>query len=298
MSFRNWLFNPPLAVGLISALLMAGASLSNYQHQSQSTQKRSDEQLADAVQGVNSTRIAPIARGEVPRRQPNPDRNEWRQEEDLVAQQDMAKWAWWMMLASFMSIAVAAVGVWFVKQTLDATRAAVVEAKRGSEAAQDAVEVTRATSQRQLRAYIAIQGGSFSLVNLIEGGRGVAFHVELKNLGQTPAYGFSTWVKPPRILPFDAIPFGDPTPLSERTGFSIVGPGASAHIQYTIRLEDADFDAIRNKTRRIYVWGGADFTDIFDQSRYFIFRSCSSEGIFDIGQPLAMAAHKAGYESN
>jgi hypothetical protein len=43
----------------------------------------------------------------------------------LYAQQDAAKWAYWAMLATWVTFAVTSLGVWFVKATLNATLQAV-----------------------------------------------------------------------------------------------------------------------------------------------------------------------------
>jgi hypothetical protein len=51
------------------------------------------------------------------------EKSEARQ--DLYAQQDMAKWAFWMLIVSTATFGITAVGVWFVKGTLEATLVAV-----------------------------------------------------------------------------------------------------------------------------------------------------------------------------
>ena len=165
------------------------------------------------------------------------------------------------------------------------------------------VEGSSDTSERQLRAYVTLAGGQMRIVNLTGGGLGVSIDIELKNSGQTPAYGFTTWVRPPEVHDKDAVPFGPPTPLSERTGSSIVGSGANVTVNYTIPLTDQD--AINNGSKRIFVWGGADYTDAFGVARYFHFRSASGPSIVNVDatgrinwQGWSLQPHRLGYEAN
>ncbi|MCO5082280.1 MAG: hypothetical protein M9955_11555 [Rhizobiaceae bacterium] len=72
-----------------------------------------------------------------------------RDDADLRAQQSMAVWAFWMFVASALSVVLTGVGVVLIWRTLLHTRdaaihagAAVLEAKNATKAAQDAVDVT------------------------------------------------------------------------------------------------------------------------------------------------------------
>lgn len=159
------------------------------------------------------------------------------------------------------------------------------------------------TAERQLRAYVTVVGGGISTVHLREGGIGLQVTVELRNASQTPAYRFSTWIKPPEILPNDAVPYGLPASLEERTGFSIVGPGGSAHITYVIPLTDVA--SLVSKNKRLFVHGGADYQDAFGKDRTFIFRSVSGEPmclVSGTGDPvlqgMPLQPHRSGYDAS
>jgi hypothetical protein len=79
------------------------------------------------------------------------------------------------------------------------------------------------TNQAQTRAYVGIEGGYMRYVDLVEGGRGFAIHIDIRNYGRTPGYHLTSWVKPPAVLPSDAVLFGEPVPVADRLGSSIIG---------------------------------------------------------------------------
>jgi hypothetical protein len=68
---------------------------------------------------------------------------------DLIAQQDMAEYAFWALAISSISTVVAFGGIFFVFQSLMEARKASVVAMRG-------VEATWRTGQAQIRAYISV----------------------------------------------------------------------------------------------------------------------------------------------
>jgi hypothetical protein len=114
--------------------MLAGTGLYQHQTKGYGAQRSTEQQLSYTKDGITRSRVSPIAVGQTPPRDPNPKREEWRQEEDLEAQKKMARWALVAWIVSLAGVAVTGVGVWFVKQTLEATRAAVVEAAKASKA--------------------------------------------------------------------------------------------------------------------------------------------------------------------
>jgi hypothetical protein len=157
----------------------------------------------------------------------------------------------------------------------------------------------RRTSKRQLRAYVTVVAGGIKLVHLVEGGFGVAVHIQLRNFAQTPAYKFTTWMKAPEIQPPEALPFTAATPVEKRNGTSIVGPGADIHLDWTISVAPDQLLEIQTDKRRVYVWGGADFVDAFDEPRHLIFRDRNGRGRFqEAGDTLALQPHPLGYDAN
>lgn len=163
-------------------------------------------------------------------------------------------------------------------------------------ATRELVEDAAQNAEKQLRAYVAIQGGSVVQAN-VDGGPGYRVLVEFKNSGQTPGYKFTTWMRPAEIRPIDTVPFGLPLPKEERNGSSIIGPGAGANqIRFGV-WSPAEIDEIRKGTKAIFIWGGADYTDIFGHDRHFIYRIAIS-GLEDSGGGWALKPHKLGYDAN
>lgn len=106
-------------------------------------------------------------------------------EYDLKAQQDMAAWAFGMLIVTVWLSVITLVGVLFVGWTLRETRRAV-------KAADDAVKVTRDMGEAQTRAYLHaefVKIGTEAFSG--EDGSNIKFVAEIQviNSGATPAYG-------------------------------------------------------------------------------------------------------------
>jgi hypothetical protein len=153
-------------------------------------------------------------------------------------------------------------------------------------------------SERTTRAYIALHGGSVVLAT-VDNAPGFHVAIELKNFGLTPAYSFTTWFKQPPILAPGALPFTAPTPLHERGGASIIGPGSSAWLNRYCRFEGSDIDDVRSGKKAIFIWGGTDYTDNFGNRRHFIFRQrISGQPSMTQGQGWGLSPHPVGYDAN
>ena len=143
---------------------------------------------------------------------------------------------------------------------------------------------SRETAERQLRAYISLDGGSARIVgtidkNIVEG------FVNLKNCGQTPAYNCKSWVRieigTTSSLPFDQTSFG--------RGAVIIGPGTPFNLPVHWPLNPADLAALRAETKKIYVWGETEYVDIFGHNRFFRFYQQNGKEIPGKGWPLETA---------
>ena len=149
MSPNDWLRNRPLVL-VIGLLIVYGIiALHNQYCESGGRYNCAQEQAANSLD-----RLIVI---ETPPAVPDPDRDEWRDEQDLQAQRSMAVWARWMALFSLAAVFVTAAGVWFVRDTLVATREMVREAQRGTAAANRAADETRRIGEAQVRAYLGIR---------------------------------------------------------------------------------------------------------------------------------------------
>ena len=87
---------------------------------------------------------------------PNPERREWREEQDLEAQRQMAAWALGMLITAVFSVESAA-GVVYVKRTLELNRKLLVEARNTTRAAEQAILVQMRIEQPLLRAEEALE---------------------------------------------------------------------------------------------------------------------------------------------
>ncbi|MDP3368651.1 MAG: hypothetical protein Q8M32_02245 [Brevundimonas sp.] len=112
-------------------------------------------------------------------------REDQRAEYDLSAQNRMAEWALWMMIVAAVTTALTAVALWFIKGTLDATREAVREAKRGSNAAVTMAAASHDRFIAERRPWMAQR--KIEPVEPMEHME-FAFKVHFQNLGASPAF--------------------------------------------------------------------------------------------------------------
>jgi len=109
------------------------------------------------------------------------EKSETRQ--DLYAQQDAARWGFWSVILAATSTSFTALGVWYVKRTLDATLRAVEDTSDATVAMKDANAIAETMGKAQVRAHISVQNLTFSIS---PEGRWTAAY-EIRNNGQTPA---------------------------------------------------------------------------------------------------------------
>ncbi len=106
--------------------------------------------------------------------------------QDLYAQQDMSKWAFWMMIVSGLTLFVTGLGIVWIRDTLTETRRAV-------RAADDAVTVTREIGETQTRAYVHVESAEVRWLNSLGQFAGTSRQdvmciiTTIRNTGSTPA---------------------------------------------------------------------------------------------------------------
>lgn len=101
--------------------------------------------------------------------------------EDLQAQQDMALWAFWLLLASIAGILVSFAGVLLLIATIR-------QGRDGLKVADAAVGVTREIGRDQVRAYVEISKVTFYWGT--PRGKHPQFKIHIKNHGETPVKWF------------------------------------------------------------------------------------------------------------
>lgn len=177
----GWPLLRPVGVGIAVALSLALAGLANHYKQSGDYDGRAQQHAADALQVVGDAAVPPVAALQAPPANPEPDREEWRSEQDLQAQRDMAYWAMVVAIASGLSVVVTAFGVWYVRQTLEATRATVGDVAKTAE---EAVEANRIMREDR-RPWVDIEFNGIEDFRWTP--RSVAMvRLKVENVGKTP----------------------------------------------------------------------------------------------------------------
>lgn len=176
MSYRDWSFFFTVGLVLVFGLILSG--LLNNSRERDRGYDAAKEQYDSAYE-----RSAPPAvRSQSLVSDIEAYRQEWREEQDLRAQRDMAQWAWLMMVASFAGVGITAVGIVFVAQTLVTTRAAVDAANRTADEA-------KRIGEAQVRAYMSIS--NVSIIFVSDNGKIVpGIEMKIGNSGNSPARNF------------------------------------------------------------------------------------------------------------
>jgi len=119
----------------------------------------------------------------------NSSREDERAEQDLNAQREMAQWAkgmlWATLIIGMGTIITTAVGVWFVKRTLDSTNIAVVETSKATVAMNEANQIMR----EEQRAWVAVDFVAGSSVSYSLDSNSIMLELDInpENFGSTPA---------------------------------------------------------------------------------------------------------------
>jgi hypothetical protein len=159
---------------------------------------------------------------------------------------------------------------------LSIIRNGLVDAKEASDAARQSAEVadkslrlSSETAQRQLRAYIFIEGGVVRALKTNAGRSLIRVEFITKNSGQTPAYSFKSWAKL-EILDATIEPLYD-TPKMVDQSFDTIGPGTTREAFLSKEITNDDFARICNRNQIVRVWGRYEYKDAFEAPRYFNF---------------------------
>jgi len=153
MFSRDWIRHPALGVILFAIIGLGPLALKQHQHPSSGGYDGASEHYQSAYNCAVST----SAEREPPVANKNPKRDEWRQEKDLQAQQDMALYALWIATVSSIGVAVTLAGVIYVAKTLNVTRIAAeatAEAAKSSKTAANAALLTAQAYQLSERAWM------------------------------------------------------------------------------------------------------------------------------------------------
>lgn len=124
---------------------------------------------------------------------PSPATGEDHEKRDLAAQEASALWAFWMVVASFASVFITAVGTAFLYKQIVLTREAVEDTGRATEAMQRQNEISEEGLEAQARAWLNITISDPPRMHIYNGVPTIRGRVFVENIGKTPARGV-TWV--------------------------------------------------------------------------------------------------------
>ena len=196
----------------------------------------------------------------------NTDGDARREQDDLNAQKEMARWAKPLFWAAFAQAVLSAVGIGLIFVTF-------LETRKAAKSAEDIVEVTRTSAERQLRAYL--HAGQLQVVNMLPG---KVPHVVfgLKNAGQTPAYDVSlSFVAFASANPDDVRIFGVTTSPTRKMRLHF-GPGQAGNNIGTLEgmnfLGSEDIHAFVRREWGIGIAGYVTYRDTFKRVRRTVFR--------------------------
>ncbi|WP_156459517.1 hypothetical protein [Brevundimonas sp. Root1279] len=178
---------------------------------------------------------------------------------------------WTMVAVAGLQLLLTLGGLLYIRWTLIETRRAVSESAKATDAARDAVKVTRDSALAQLRAYIHV--GSLRVVDMRPGQIPKAQFVT-KNAGQTPAHAVITRM----------VFFTDPDPTQTKlhglhvpleVSRATFGAGQEAWIDFPDTGEPLTQDQINGFETGKWGFGLAgyiSYRDIFGRFRRTIFR--------------------------
>jgi hypothetical protein len=177
-----------------------------------------------------------------------------------------------------------------IRESLTDAKSAAKAAERAAKATEDAVELSRQTAERQLRAYVIASACDVDRRGP-EGAALVVVGTTIKNTGQTPAHDLKVVsrtdvLEHPIRMPFDFTLISGPDPsrdvlgAGERTGSESVAERPFTGDEM-MRAQDPEGGF------RIYTWGCVTYRDVFGGERYTNF--CSSL-IFVDGEAIAHAS--------
>jgi len=165
---------------------------------------------------------------------------------------------WFMAALGGVATIISVWAVVLLRQTLRATRDAIGEAERTTVIAEQTLEETRLSNERQLRAYVCVDSVGLRWEN----NRTAFAKVTVRNAGQTPAYQFTH---------INGLFVGTDDDGSEPPHISIndLGPGIEMHgTCISDPISDHDWDAVRKGTIPLYLVGDISYVDAFGKSRF------------------------------
>lgn len=213
----------------------------------------------EAIEGPKSDLIADEGADE---RQ----RQEHREIADLQAQQDMAVWAKLMTWATWVGVFLTAVALLLIWRTLHHTRVASQAAVAAVIEAEKTVEITRQIGMAQVRAYVAIIN---AVIHEFAVGKVPFVRVQIKNGGQSPAYGLRAKSQLKIAIPHNAMKIGFGMLNSNRQSVATLNSNATVAIELRFGkvLDHTMLERIKTGQEVIVVGVYVSCRDVFGRRR-------------------------------
>lgn len=129
------------------------------------------------------------------------------------------------------------------------------------------VDDAKDTAQKELRAYLGAANGT---LYFILNSNHLRAAIELRNSGQTPAQKVSYAIDGAIRLPDDKTPFKE---LVSGQRNQPIAPGSAWTVGHEfLNLSDADKQDILSDKKYVFIWGRADYFDIFGKPQMVKFR--------------------------
>lgn len=190
-----------------------------------------------------------------------------REISDLAAQQDMACWAFWMMLGTFAQVFVGMAGIAAVVASIVQGRRALKIGMVSNKAARAAVRVSQNTAKRELRAYLSpaiIKDDPFVW------GENLGLILAITNYGSTPAYSLGyRHVASCVLKPMTTQRLSDQIAIMKNKpaiGSITIAPTQTVRIPISVKF--MDYSDIDDPTKYLAFAGYITFLDVFKDERF------------------------------
>ncbi len=192
MSFRSWMLAIATGLAVLGLAWFSWATFSVYQENHANERVGAAEHYATASEKIPNSCGAIMDEGSVfdwlvcLGENITADGDAKQAEYDLKAQQDMAEWAFGMLIVTCWLAGITLLGVLFVWRTLSATKQTLIEAEKTTAAAVKTYETTRDIGEAQVRAYVYCENAAFEITK-----NELKVFVVIRNAGQSPAINVS-----------------------------------------------------------------------------------------------------------
>lgn len=281
MSGCYWLRKLTVRGFLVGCLIWSGVALGQDQQSNEAKQKQLNAEITDPSLEAENKQAAEtqpgtdagVGRSISP---PNPeDKAETEQPDtqreandiarrDLTAQQAMASATEHMKWSAWVQVGIGAIALFLLFLTVRYTKTAADHTKDMLNTAKEGVVDARLNAERQLRAYVYVDGISVSWA-----GRVPEATVVIKNLGQTPAYRTTNVFFIGDGEDNDFTNFEYERPLSRDD----LPPGGIRNASVKFESFDTNLTvAATSGLHSIYIWGRIEYTDAFNQPQWTEYR--------------------------